>query len=177
MSVDEFLIKIADQAPWFVIVLIVIWLSLPSLAERFAIVGKLVGPLSKKWREKAERLERERRDFALKEARREVQAVMKELTPPDIRRMEQSQNRLAQRLMWVEDSEDMLKAFVTYDELWHFHDDNNEARRGRRPAHRMSFESFETKWKQGWRPFDNRGQYTGDTGSQGELPNDDRETS
>ncbi len=89
------------------------------------------------------------------------------MTPPDVRKMEE-------RLLHIEDVEEMLKAFVIYDELWHFHDDHNEARRGRKPAHRLPFDLFEKKWGTGWRPFDEGGRYTGDPGPEGDMPQDDR---
>lgn len=167
MTINELLTGAVDQAPLLVAGAVIVWLSLPQLAERFEILGKLLSPLSRRWREKAEKLRKQQDEAALKKARELAAAAMKEMTPPDVRKLEE-------RLLRVEDAEDMLKAFVIYDELWHFHDDHNEARRGRKPAHRMSFDAFELKWKRGWRPFDEEGQYTGDYGAE-ELPQDDRQ--
>jgi hypothetical protein len=167
MTADKFLTGLLDQAPLLGATAIIVWLSLPQLAERFVIIGKLLKPLSRRWREKAARLAAQQDAAALQKARELAALAMREMTPPDVVKMEE-------RLMRVEDAEDMLRAFVIYDELWHFHDDHNEARRGRKPAHRMAFDTFEEKWKAGWRPFDERGQYTGDLGAGGDLPQDDR---
>lgn len=164
---EQFLAKVTENAPFFVLLVVVVWMSLPQLAERFEIIGKLLKPLSVRWREKAERLERQRREAEERRAQEIAAAALKEMTPPDVRKMEE-------RLLHVEDVEEMLKAFVIYDELWHFHDDHNEARRGRKPAHRMPFDRFELRWKAGWRPFDESGRYTGDVGPGGDMPQDDR---
>lgn len=164
---DEFLAKAAENAPFLVLLAITIWLSLPQLAERFEIISKLLRPLSRRWREKAERLERQRREAEERRAQEIAAAALKKMTPPDVRKMEE-------RLLRIEDVEEMLRAFVIYDELWHFHDDHNEARRGRAPAHRMTFDRFEKRWNTGWRPFDEGGSYVGDPGPEGDLPQDDR---
>lgn len=166
-SLDKLLADAVDQAPLLAAIAAIVWLSLPQLAERFTIIGKVLSPLSRRWREKAERLAAQQDEAALKKARELAAAAMKEMTPPDVRKLED-------RLIRVEDAEDLLKAFVIYDELWHFHDDHNEARRGRTPAHRMSFDTFEERWKQGWRPFDAQGHYTGGDGLDNDLPSDDR---
>ncbi len=168
MTIEKLLAGLVDQAPLVGTVAMVIWLSLPQLAERFEIIGKALKPLSKRWRDKADRLAKQQEEAATRKAEELAAAAMKRMTPPDALKMEQ-------RLVRVEDAEDMLRAFVIYDELWHFRDDHNEARRGRKPAHRMSFDTFEEQWQSGWRPFDERGKYTGDTGADGELPNDDRQ--
>lgn len=168
MKLEDFLVGLIDQMPLIAAIIIIVWLALPQLAERFVIVGKAVRPLSRRWREKAARLEAQRRAVALEEAKKLAVAAMKEMTPPDVRRIQE-------RLGRVEDAEDMLRAFVIYDELWHFRDDHNEARRGRRPAHRMPFDTFEEKWKAGWRPFDGDGRFTGDdAGDVSSLPDGDR---
>lgn len=156
----------AAEAPFILATAIIVWLSLPQLAERFAVIGKLLRPLSKRWREKAAKLDAQRDAVAMEQAKKLAAAAMKEMTPPDVRKMED-------RLAHVEDAEDMLRAFVIYDELWHFHDDHNEARRGRKPALRLAFDTFEEKWQKGWRPFDEQGRYTGDYGDD-RLPRDDR---
>lgn len=168
MTVNELVAGIVDQAPLLAATAAIIWLSLPQLAERFVIIGKVLSPLSRRWREKAARLAAQQDEAAMKKARELAAAAMKEMTPPDVRKLED-------RLIRVEDAEDLLKAFVIYDELWHFHDDHNEARRGRTPAHRMSFDTFEERWQQGWRPFDERGRYTGGDGLDADLPSDDRD--
>lgn len=123
--------------------------------QRFAIIGKLLRPLSRRWRDKAERLEAARHEAAMVEARKLAVAAMQEMTPPDVR-------KLTDRLIRVEDAEELLRAFVIYDELWHFKDDHNEARQGRIPAHRITFDLFEQKWHQGWRPFDDDGRLVDD---------------
>lgn len=154
-TLDKVLSGLVDQTPFIIASAIVLWLSLPQLAERFEIIGKLLRPLSKRWREKAERLDKERHEVAMVEARKLAQAAMQEMTPPDVR-------KVLDRLNRVEDAEDMLRAFVIYDELWHFKDDHNEARQGRTPAHRISFDTFEKKWQRGWRPFDDAGHLVDD---------------
>lgn len=166
-TLDQLLVSLVENAPFIVLLAVVIWMSLPQLAERFEIVGKLVKPLSRRWREKAERMERQRREAEERRAQEIAAEAMKKITPPDVRKMEQ-------RLLHIEDVEEMLKAYVIYDELWHFHDDHNEARRGRKPAHRLPFDRFEQRWNTGWRPFDEAGRYTGDPGPGGDLPQDDR---
>jgi hypothetical protein len=160
--IDELLIELANQSPVIVLVLIIIWLSLPTLAERFAIIGKLVKPLSKRWREKAEKLERQQNEHALTLARQLARQAMQEMTPPDVAEMERRMKRMDDTLDLVQDAENLLRAYVIYDELWHFHDDHSEARRGRVPAHRIAFDTFEEKWKQGWRPFDDAGKLVDD---------------
>lgn len=154
-TLDQILVDLADNMPVILLFLVVLWMSLPQLAERFEIVGKLLKPLSKRWRDKAARIEKQRREVAMEEARKLASAAMQEMTPPDVR-------KLVERLNRVEDAEDLLRAFVIYDELWHFKDDHNEARRGRLPADRMSFDTFEDKWKAGWRPFDATGKLVDD---------------
>lgn len=155
MTVDDVLVAAADQWPLIAVLAVVLWLSLPQLAERYAIIRKLVGPWSRRWQARTARIESERRAMWMEEGKTLVSAAIKEMTPRDIRSMED-------RLERVEDSEDMLRAFVIFDELWHFSDDHNEARHGRRPAHRMTFDTFEAKWKQGWRPFDDHGRLVDD---------------
>lgn len=174
MTINKVLEGLYDNSPIIGSALIIIWLSLPQLAERFVVIGKMVAPLSRRWRDKAERIEAARREGVLVEAKRLAAIAMQEMTPPDVVEMARRLARFAETLESVQDAEDLLRAFVIYDELWHFHDDHNEARRGRPPAHRMSFDAFEAKWKEGWRPFDERGKYTGDAGPEGDLPNDDR---
>lgn len=168
MTVDKILTGVADQAPLFVVVIIVVWLSLPQLAERFDTIAKLAAPLLKRQRAKQEDREKERREAALEQARIDVRMVLQELTPPDQKRVNQLISELGEQLDRVQDGENMLRAFVIYDELWHFHDDFNEARQGRKPAKRFSFDTFETKWKKGWRPFDDDGRLVDDgTGPDG----------
>jgi hypothetical protein len=162
VTLDALLLKLADQWPLIAVLAIVAWLSLPQLAERFAIIGKLSRPLSRRWREKAERLETQRKATVIEEARRLAAAAMKEMTPPDVAEMERRMQRLDKRLETVQDAEDMLRAFVIYDELWHFRDDHDEARRGHRPVTRMAFDTFEAKWQDGWRPFDDNGKLVDD---------------
>lgn len=154
-ALDKALTGFLDQAPFITALAIILWLSLPQLAERFAIIGKLLRPLSRRWREKSERLEAQRHEVAMIEARKLAVAAMQEMTPPDVR-------KLLDRLNRVEDAEELLRAFVIYDELWHFKDDHNEARQGRIPAHRITFDLFEQKWHQGWRPFDDDGRLVDD---------------
>ncbi len=155
MTVNDLLIATADQWPLFAVLAVVLWLSLPQLAERYEVVRKMVGPLSRRWKERAEKQQAQRRAVWMEEGKVLVSAAIKEMTPRDVKAMER-------RLERVEDAEDMLRAFVIYDELWHFNDDHNEARHGRRPAHRMTFDSFEQKWHQGWRPFDDDGRLVDD---------------
>lgn len=155
MTLNELLEGVVDQWPLLAVLAVVVWLSLPQIAERYEIVRKLVGPLSKRWQEKAEQQASERRAVWMQEGKTLVAAAIKEMTPRDVKRMEE-------RLERVEDAEEMLKQFVIYDELWHFQDDHNEARHGRRPAHRMTFDVFESKWQQGWRPFDDDGKFVDD---------------
>lgn len=154
-TLDKALTGVLEQAPFIIALAIICWLSLPQLAERFAIIGKLLRPLSRRWRDKAERLEAARHEAAMVEARKLAVAAMQEMTPPDVR-------KLTDRLIRVEDAEELLRAFVIYDELWHFKDDHNEARQGRIPAHRITFDLFEQKWHQGWRPFDDDGRLVDD---------------
>ncbi len=168
MTLDKILSEAANQAPLFFVVIIVVWLSLPQLAERFDTIAKLAAPLLKKQRKKQEDREKERREAALEQARRDVRMVLQELTPPDQKRVNELIDELGKQLDRVQDGENMLRAFVIYDELWHFHDDINEARQGRKPAKRFSFDTFESKWKQGWRPFDDDGRLVDDgTGPNG----------
>lgn len=155
MTSNELLVKLADQAPWIIVLLIVFWLSLPQLAERFTIIAKVFRPFLKRWQERAEALENQRRKDALETAREDVRLVLKELTPPDAAKMEA-------RLSGLEDAEAMLRAYVIYDELWHFHDNLDDVRRGNKPARRLSFETFEGKWMKGWRPFDDNGRFIDD---------------
>lgn len=155
MTVDKFLSGLLENVPLFAATLIIVWLSLPQLAERFTLIGKLLKPLSRRWREKADRLEKQRREMAMAEAKKLAVAAMREMTPPDVKKIQE-------RLERVEDDEDMLRSFVIYDELWHFHDDHNEARRGRTPAQRLPFDTFEDKWRAGWRPFDGAGRLVDD---------------
>lgn len=172
LNVDQPLVDVVDNLPVIVLLGIVVWLSLPQLAERFTIIGRFIRwtGLSKRWKDKAARLEKQRRDAAMEEARKLAAAAMREMTPPDVRRMEEGLRRLGDKFDVLEDSEAMLRAYVIYDELWHFHDDLDEARRGRRPAHRMPIEAFEQKWKSGWRPFDDAGRLV-DDGSGGPTGN------
>lgn len=173
MTLNAFLTGITENSPLLVAIAIIVWLSLPQLAERFAIIGKLLKPLSKRWREKAARLESERRQVALEEAKKLAAAAMAEMTPPDVSRMEARLKKLDEQLDIVQDGENLLRAYVIYDELWHFHDDRNAARRGRPPTDRLTFDSFETKWRGGWRPFDHDGRLVDDgSGEDGERLSD-----
>lgn len=162
MTLDELLAKLVDQVPLFVVFLIVVWLSLPQLAERFAIIEKVAGPLLKRQKAKVAQREKERRRASLETARQDVKLILQELTPPDVKRMEERQKRLERQLDDVEDAENMMRAYVIYDELWHFHDDHDAARRGEIPAKRITFDRFEQKWKRGWRPFDDDGRLVDD---------------
>lgn len=159
---EKLLLDTVQQWPLIVVLLIVVWLSLPQLAERFEMVGKLVRPLSKRWRDKAERLETQRKAAAFEEAKQLAAAAIREMTPPDVAEMERRMARMTERLVFIEDAEDMLRAFIIYDELWHFEDDMNEARHGRRPVTRLTLEVFESKWRGGWRPFDDKGKLVDD---------------
>jgi hypothetical protein len=166
MTLDKLVLGIIDQVPLLVAIVIIVWLSLPQLAERFETISKLLRPLSRRWREKAERLDAERRQVALDEAKKLAAAAIKEMTPPDVTEMERRMARISLQLRTVEDAEDCLRAYVIFDELWHFKDDHNEARSGRVPQIRMAFDLFELKWKAGWRPFDEEGKLV-DDGSSG----------
>lgn len=162
MTLDDVLAVAADEAPLVLVVAIVFWLSLPQLAERFEIVAKLAGPVLRKQKVKAAAREKERRRVSLETARQDVKLILQELTPPDVARMEERQKRLERQLDSVEDAENMLRAYVIYDELWHFHDDHDAARRGETPSKRITFDRFEQKWKGGWRPFDGDGRLVDD---------------
>lgn len=155
MTVNDLLLATADQWPLFAVLAVVLWLSLPQLAERYEIIRKLVGPLSARWKKQAEKRQEQRRAVWMEEGKALVVAAISQMTPRDVKALEQ-------RLERVEDAEDMLRSYVIYDELWHFNDDHNEARHGRRPAHRLAFDVFEEKWKRGWRPFDDDGQLVDD---------------
>lgn len=161
-TLNDVLEKAADQAPLLVVVVIIVWLSLPQLAERFDVIARLAAPLLRKQQAKVEEREKERRRVALETAREDVRLVLAELTPPDVKRMEDRQKRLERQLDDIEDAENMLRAYVIYDELWHFHDDHDAARKGEVPAQRISFDQFEQKWKKGWRPFDREGRLVDD---------------
>ncbi len=162
MTIDKWLTAISDQAPLLVVIVIVVWLSLPQLADRFETIAKLAAPSLKKQQAKQALREKERRRMSLETAREDVKLILKELTPPDVARMEDRQKRLERQLDSVEDAENMLRAYVIYDELWHFHDDHDAARRGETPANRITFDRFEQKWKKGWRPFDDDGRLIDD---------------
>lgn len=162
MTFDDLLNATLDEAPFFVAVAIIVWLSAPQLAERFTLIGKLLRPLSKRWQEKSAQLEAQRRTETISELRTLALEVIKEIAPPDVKRMEDRMAGLGKRLDRAEDAEELLRAFVIYDELWHFNDDANEARHGRRPQVRMTFDVFEEKWREGWRPFDEHGRLVDD---------------
>lgn len=162
---DKLLIDLADQAPVIVLVIIVIWLSLPTLAERFTIIGKLLRPLSRRWRQKAAALAEQQKAEALRMARELAKQAMAEMTPPDYAAMQKRLDRYDETLERVQDAEALLRAFVIYDELWHFHDDRAQARHGRIPSTRIPFDMFEERWQKGWRPFDDEGHLIADAES------------
>lgn len=142
--IDKFISNLLDQAPLWVLVLAIIWLKLPDWAERFTIVGRLVKPLSKRWRDKAARIARERKELALAEARR---------LAPDYAEMERRLARMDVRLKLVEQSNEINEAFIRYDADWHF--DDEMAAVGRpdcTPAPRLHHGEFERLYREGWRP-------------------------
>lgn len=155
MTLNDFLVATADQWPLFAVLAVMAWLSLPQLSERYEIIRKMVGPLSRRWKVRADKQQAQRRAVWMEEGKALVAAAITEVTPKDVLMMEK-------RLERVEDKEEMFRQFVIYDELWHFNDDHNEARHGRRPAQRISFDTFEDKWKLGWRPFDDDGKLVDD---------------
>ena len=53
MTLDQFLVDVLRNSPVLGATALFVWLSLPQLAERFAIVAKLMKPFSKKARQAA----------------------------------------------------------------------------------------------------------------------------
>ena len=78
MTVDKFLTGALDEAPFIIATTIILWLSLPQLAERFEIINKILRPLSRRWREKADQLDAQRRSANIKELRELALEVIKD---------------------------------------------------------------------------------------------------
>ncbi|MCV7226041.1 hypothetical protein [Mycolicibacterium komossense] len=136
--------KLLENAPLWVLIAAIIWLKLPDWAERFAIVGRLLEPLSKRWQEKAARNERNRREVMEAEARR---------LAPDYAEMERRLKRMDIRLRLVEKSNEVNEAFIRYDADWHFNDEMAAVGRPECvPAPRISHSQFERQYREGWRP-------------------------
>jgi hypothetical protein len=141
---DKWISQILDQAPVWVLIVAIIWLKLPEWAERFAIIGRLVKPFSKRWREKAQRLETERQQLAKAEARR---------LAPDYAEMERRLGRMDVRLRLLEDMNEVNEAFIRYDADWHFDDEMAAVGRPEcAPAVRLHHGRFEQLYRDGWRP-------------------------
>lgn len=141
---DKLLTDLLDQAPLWVLVLAIIWLKLPDWAERFTIVGRLVRPFSKRWRAKAARLARERKEAIDAEAAR---------LAPDYAEMERRLGRMDVRLRLLEQANEINEAYIRYDADWHF--DDEMAAVGRpdcKPAPRLHHGEFERLYRGGWRP-------------------------
>lgn len=143
--IDNLIAKVLDQAPMWLLIAAIIWLKLPDWAERFTIVGKLVKPLSKRWRDKAEKLARERKELAKAEARRQA---------PDYAEMERRLGRMDVRLRVVELANEINEAYIRYDADWHFNDEMAAVGRPDcEPAPRMQHGQFERLYRdENWRP-------------------------
>lgn len=53
MTFEQFLVDVLRNSPVLVSSLLILWLSLPQLAERFTVVGKILAPFSKKSKQRA----------------------------------------------------------------------------------------------------------------------------
>jgi hypothetical protein len=162
---DAVLGALADRFPFLVLVVVVIWLSLPQLAERYAIVAKIVGPLARRWKRKADKRAADVEDRHKAEVRKEAKVLAQEMigqvaAAPDyaemerrLERMDSAQKRAEDRIKRLEQSDEIQRAYIAYDADWHF--DDEMAAVGKpdcEPADRLPFERFKALYREGWRP-------------------------
>ena len=144
--------------PWILLVVAVVVLlayTLPRIAEASASLAKLMGPIGRYWRKRG-LLRAEERDAELqKEAKELAKQIVAEVTPPDYAEMGRRLGNMERRVKSLEESDQIQRAFIVYDEEWHFND--ALAAVGRpdcAPAPRMTHNQFKRLWRDGWRPGD-----------------------
>lgn len=127
--------------------------TLPRLAEASEAVARLLGPIGRYWRDRGlDRAERHRSEVQ-REAKQLAKQIVAEVTPPDYAEMGRRLSNMDTRIKILEESDRIHRAYIIYDEHWHFDDEMAAVRHPEcTPAPRYTFDQFRDKWRDGWRP-------------------------
>lgn len=127
--------------------------ALPKIAEASEHAARLLGPLGRYWRERAVQREAVRRAEIERQAREIAQQIAASAQPPDYAEMSRRLGRMETRLRRLEESEELMRAFIAYDAEWHFSDRLDAVERPEcAPAPWLTFVQFRQLWDRGWRP-------------------------
>lgn len=142
--------------PWLILALAVtvfLGYTLPRLAEASEAVSKLLGPVGRYWRDRGLRRAASRRNEIQAEAAELAKQIVAEVTPPDYAEMGRRLSNMDKRVRALEWSDQVQRAYIVYDAAWHFDDELSAVGHPEcAPAPRLSFEAFETLYREGWRP-------------------------
>ncbi|AII28178.1 hypothetical protein VC74_gp30 [Mycobacterium phage Sparky] len=144
--------------PWILLVvavLVLIAYTLPRIAEASSTLAKLMGPIGRYWRRRG-RVRAQERDAELQaEAKELAKLIVQEVTPPDYAEMGRRLANMERRVLSLEESDQIQRAFIVYDEEWHFNDALSAVGRPDcAPAPRLTHNQFKRYWRAGWRPGD-----------------------
>lgn len=149
-------VLLSDLPPSLLLILaIVVFLAytLPRIAEASEAAAKLLGPIGRYWRERGLTRAEQHRAEVQREARQLAKAIVAEVTPPDYAEMERRLANMDRRIKVLEESDQIQRAYIIYDENWHFADEMAAVRNPEcTPAPRYTFDQFKERWRQGWRP-------------------------
>ncbi|AJA43330.1 hypothetical protein VC60_gp29 [Mycobacterium phage Sbash] len=155
MSEHE-LTLISQLPPWILLALAALVLlayALPRIAEASASLAKLMGPIGRYWRNRGLRRAAERDAELQAEARELAKQIVAEVTPPDYAEMGRRLANMERRVVSLEESDQIQRAFIVYDEEWHFNDALSAVGRPDcAPAPRLTHNQFKRLWRAGWRP-------------------------
>lgn len=144
--------------PWILLavaVLVLLAYALPRIAEASASLAKLMGPIGRYWRSRGLRRAQEREAELQAEAKALAKQIVAEAMPPDYAEMGRRLANMERRVVSLEESDQIQRAFIVYDDEWHFND--ALAAVGRpdcAPAPRVAYNQFKRLWRDGWRPGD-----------------------
>lgn len=142
--------EIWTRLPVILVVAAFVLMMIPRIAEASERVAKMFGPLGRHWRER----QKAREDLVNRDRAAEAMVLLEEAISkqPVIDMMRRELASVMDRLEGLEQADTIQRAFISYDERHHFEASLVAARAGITMLHRIPFDEFAEKWKQGWRP-------------------------
>ncbi|OCB43951.1 hypothetical protein A5721_22950 [Mycobacterium vulneris] len=142
--------------PWVLLavaILVLLAYTLPRIAEASSTLAKLMGPIGRYWRKRGLLRAAERDAELQKEAKELAKQIVAEVTPPDYAEQGRQLANMDRRVKTLEESDQIQRAFIVYDEEWHFNDALSAVGRPDcAPAPRLTHNQFKKHWRAGWRP-------------------------
>jgi hypothetical protein len=141
--VGRFLAGLGSDWIFVIGVVYIVWLVLSKGAQTVTAISDALGPAGRVMVGIRDRRRKKRVDDANREA--EYLALAISTRSPEYLDLKERFDEVGRALR-------IMRAFIVYDEDWHFRDQRDDAAAGRTVGPRLCFDDFAEKFAAGWRP-------------------------